>query len=363
MPPPLSPPPTLTRGFNEIEVIIAKTMQYLSIPSVVGHEGVFMTHLEEDFQTLGFKTMRYDGLLEIAGEDPGSAIICAHIDRHGLISIGNHEYAYAAQYMREIKYGESNQSSIQELQGIAERFEGERVFAYNPQTGVKLGKGTIRTAHSLMHEGDSIFFVEDMEEVPQDIPLAYARTARSQDGKLRGQIDNTVSLGVVYALFRKGFKGTALLTTEEEIGKSWIHIANYLEKTKTETKSLLVLDTSPYGDNSLLEDATLVLRRRDKSEVFNSELVGQLIARCEELTVPYQVKDEFLLGRGREISQLGSTELGRLIMEKKGRWSGATIQIPTNMYHTSSETTTKKAIRTYYRFLKNILIDAPLSLK
>ncbi len=350
------------RGINEIDLIIAKTMQYLDVPAVVGHEGIFMAHLQADFQKLRMNTVRYDGVLEITGNDPKSAIICAHIDRHGLISLGDREYAYAGQYIKEIKYGEHNVASINTLKNIADRFDGERVYAYDAQTGEVMGRGIIRTAHSMMHDGDSVFFVEGMGDIPQNTPLAYGRTAVSQDGKFKGQIDNALSLGVVYALFQSGFQGTALLTCEEEIGKSWIHIAKYLTDNAIETQNLLVLDTSPYMDNGAIDDGMLVLRRRDKSERFNGALVDKLIARCDALSYAHQVKDEFLLERGRTIKQLGSTELGRLISETQGRWSGATVQVPTNMYHTSSETTTKKAIRTYYRFLKNILIDDAISL-
>ena len=47
---------------------------------------------------------------------------------HGLISIGDDEYVYAAQYMKEIKYGQNNRLARQQLEGIAKRFEGEKDF-------------------------------------------------------------------------------------------------------------------------------------------------------------------------------------------------------------------------------------------
>lgn len=352
--------PTLTHGFNDVEAIIAKTMEYLSIPSVVGFEQFFLNFLHEDFQKLGLTAIKYDGLLEVSGSDPNSAIICAHIDRHGLVSLGNGEYAYAAEYVREIKYGEEHKSSRKELKNIADRFEGERIFAYHPNTNARLGEGVITASQKGMKNGDSIFFVDGIEELEQAIPLAYARTARAERNQLKGQIDNTISIGVVYALFRAGFQGTAYLTTEEEIGKSWIHISNHLENEGIETKDLLVIDTSPYLDHSPMREGTVIFRNRDRFSEFNKSLTEKLIARCEKLERPYQVKDQDLLAAGKTVEELGSTELGRLIQEKKGRWAGATIQIPTTMYHTSNETTTRRAIRNYYRFMKSILIDEPL---
>lgn len=355
-------PPTLTHGFNEVESIIAKTMEYLSIPSVVGFERVFLNFLYDDFHNLGLSVIKYHGLLEVRGNDPHSAIVCAHIDRHGLVSLGKKEFAYAAQYVREIKYGEEHRSSRKELEEIAERFEGERLFAYDPKTGMPLGEGLITASKKAISNGDSIFFVDGIEDMEAGTPLAYARMARAEDGHLKGQIDNTISIGVVYALFRAGFQGTAYLTTEEEVGKSWTHIAAHLEREEIETEELLVIDTSPYLDHSPMKEGTLVFRHRDRFAEFNKGLTQKLVKRCEEMGCPYQIKDEDLLAAGKEIDDLGSTELGRLVLERKRQWAGTTVQIPTTMYHTSNETTTKKAIRNYFRFLKNILVEEPLAL-
>lgn len=363
------PNASLSLGFNEVELIIGKTIRYLSIPAVVGHEEVFMRYLEDSFAKLGLNTYQMPPqhemdqsprLLEIHGDKPHSAIICAHIDRHGLISLGKNEYAYAAQYMREIKYGEENRSSITELRGIAERFEDEIVYAYDDLTGDRLGRGMIKPVEKYMPNGDSLFKVLGMKSMRQGRALAYSRTARFEKGELKGQIDNALSIGVIFALFKNGFQGTALLTTEEEIGKSWIHICDWLDNEALETKNLLVMDTSPYKEESPIENGTIVLRNRDKSEFFDKDLTQKLKQKCEELNIPYQLKDEILIKRGWDETRLGSTELGRVIQNSQGRWSGTTIQIPTTMYHTSNETTSVKAIRNYYRFLKNILIDDPL---
>ncbi len=342
--------------------IISKTIEYLSVPAVVGFEQLFLNHLREDFTKLGLSAFLLDGLLVVSGKNPGSSIICAHVDRHGLISLGNGEYAYAAQYIKEIKYGENNRSSYAALESISERFADEIVFAYHPETGQKLGEGRIETCPSCMENGDSIFYVHDMPHIASNTPLAYGRTAREEDGHIKGQIDNAMSLGVVYELFANGFDGTALLTTEEEIGKSWLHIVSYLEEHNIESDKLLVLDTSPYNNNpEPIEEGMVIFRNRDKSEHFNPELVSKLIDRCKKIKLPFQVKDEYILGLGRTPDELGSTELGRLIQGAEGRWSGATIQIPTRAYHTSNEMTTRKSIENYYAFLHNILIEDKLA--
>ncbi len=316
-----------------------------------------MDFLYEDFKNEGLSVFKNDGLLEVHGKSPKDAIICAHIDRHGLISLGDDEYVYAAQYMKEIKYGENNLSSQKQVESIAKRFEGEKVYAYHPDSGEHLGEGRIEACYPHMKNNDALFFVEGIAQLEQNIPLAYTRQASFEGGMLKGQIDNVISIAVVYALFKGGYEGTALLTCEEEIGKSWMHIAEYLDGMQINTDRLLVLDTSPYSEQKVIDEGPVIFRNRDKSEVFNKVFVDQLKMRCEEIKRPFQVKDEVLLASGKDIDDLGSTELGRLVQSTEGKWSGATVQIPTLMYHTSNETTSVKAIENYYGFLHNILIE------
>jgi len=353
---------TALKTQDAVDEIAQKTIDYLSTPCVVGHEQFFLNHLMEEYQAMGMTAIRHEGLLEIYGSKPRAAIICAHIDRHGLISIGHGEYVYAAQYVKEIKYGQNNRASQKEIASITKRFEGEPVYAFNPQSGKNLGVGTIKTCDPGLLKGDALFEVEGLDGVELGFPLAYARTARVENGFLKGQIDNALSLGVVNALFSNGFEGTALLTTEEEIGKSWTHLAAWLLENFVRTQDLIVLDTSPYNDAETIEKGMIVFRNRDMNEKYNPSLVDKLKRRAEALKIPYQVKDEMMLASGKTIEQLGSTELGKLIQGTKGQWSGATVQVPTLMYHTSNETTSLSAIRAFYGFLRNILMEQPLDL-
>jgi putative aminopeptidase FrvX len=354
--------PVLKNTFNDIEHVIAKTVEYLSIPSVVGHEQYFMHHLKQDFEKLGLSATVHPGVLEVHGRDPQAAIVCAHVDRHGLISIGGCEYVYAAQYMKEIKYGENNRNSQEEIKSISARFEGERLFAYDPKTGETIDDGIIQSCSPWKLKGDALFEVRDMRIIEQGLPLAYARTAEIQNDYIKGQLDNVISVATIYGLFKDGFQGTALLSAEEEIGKSWVHINRFLERNHIETRNLIVLDTSPYSDADPIKDGYIIFRNRDYSEVFDTELTAALQTRCREIELPFHCKDEYLITLGRTVDQLGSTELGKVIKNSKGRWSGSTVQIPTLMYHTSSETTSRTALKNFYGYLKNILIDDPLPL-
>lgn len=320
-----------------------------------------MGFLKDDFKKLGLSVYQSDGILEVHGKTPQSAIVCAHIDRHGLISLGDDEYVYAAQYMKEIKYGENNKSSREQVEAIARRFEGEKVYAYHPDSGAVLSHGVIEACFPRMMNNDALFYLEEITNLDQNIPLAYSRQASYENGLLKGQIDNVLSIATIYALFKDGYQGTVLFTCEEEIGKSWVHIAAYLDGARIETQNLIILDTSPYSEQSIIDEGLVILRNRDKSEVFNASLVRLLKDRCADLDIPYHVKDEYLLAQDKAVDSLGSTELGRLVAGTHGKWTGATVQIPTLMYHTSNETTSTIAIENYYLFLRNILIEDSLA--
>lgn len=341
--------------------IIEKTLDYLDIPAVVGHEHAFMTYLFFEYKKMGLTIEIFDNLLCVYGEKKFDTILSAHLDRHGLISIGGGEYAYAGQYVREIKYGQNDRTSQKLLERIQDRFVGEEVYAYEPRSLRRLGSGKITACSADINKnGDAIFNIDGMKNVPINIPVAYARPGINKNGFLKGQIDNALSLATIHTLFVNGYQGAALLTCEEEIGKSWSHMQDFLTELEIESKNLLILDTSPYSEHKFVKDGIIVLRTRDKSALFNLDLAESIADYCYENEIPFHFKDQYLLEQGKEVEDLGSTELGRLIMGTAGQWSGASIQIPTLEYHTSFETTTHKAIENYYRLLSNIVIDGKL---
>ena len=189
--------PLLTDNFNDIESLLAKTMDYLMVPSVVGHEDLFLSYLAEDFQKLGLETVQAPRLLAVRGGDPLSAILCAHVDRHGLISLGEGQYAYAAQRIREQRYGDVNKASQKELRNIADRFQGEHVYAYDPVTGARLGEGTIETCTPCEIAGDAQFSIQGLYDMPPQTPMAYGRTARVENNYLKGLFFNDLAAAVI----------------------------------------------------------------------------------------------------------------------------------------------------------------------
>jgi len=333
--------------------VIDRTRAYLAIPSVVGHEKPFIDALAREWRDRGHGVERADNVLMIRGGAPESGYVSAHIDRHGLVALGGGDYRYAAHAVRNYKYNQAEAAAdLSYLQTVCGQFSRQPVYAYGRWSGQVIAQGMIDHCHYCTRRANLIFHLPDMAQMPEGIPLAYGHDpAAGSAEELVGQIDNAVSVALIAALFEAGFQGTALLTAEEEIGKSWKHLAALLGARGIETRRLVVLDTTPYADLAAARAGKIVLRNRDASAVFEPALVAELVGLCRELDLPFEVKDEILRAQGRPVEGLGRTELGRLIAETGGRWSGATLQIPTTNYHTNRETTRRASLVTALRAL------------
>ena len=145
--------------------------------------------------------------------------------------------------------------------------------------------------------------------MPEGIPVSYVHEKIEQGDYIAGQIDNALSVALIFGLFQSGFQGTAIFTAEEEIGKSWKHLGSFMHAREIETKRLIVLDTSPYETSDNADAGKIVLRNRDAFGTFNVELVEDLKATCETLGHEYDMKDETLITLGKSEQQIGRTEL------------------------------------------------------
>ena len=336
-----------------VSEIVEATDCYLKIPAVVGYEKPLLDHLYEDYQALGYDAIRSDNIVRVSGNSPESAYLSAHVDRHGIVSIGKGDYRYAAHAIKNYKYDENEAAeALSQLEGICEQFETEHVYAYGRWTGEEITTGSVDHCHYCTKRSNLVFRIKDMEVMPEGIPVAYRHDKLDKgNGYLSGQIDNVMSVGLIYGLFKAGFQGTAIFTTEEEIGKSWKHLSLFFNQQGIETDQLLVLDTSPYDSSEPADSGKVVLRNRDSFGSFNISLVETLKQSATSLDIPIDIKDETLRAQGKKDDQLGRTELGRIIHENKGRWTGATVQIPTFNYHTNKESTTKLAIENVLKLL------------
>ena len=177
---------------------------------------------------------------------------------------------------------------------------------------------------------------------------------------VNSQIDNVICVGIIYELIRQGFEGHFLLTAEEEIGRSWKHIVDYLQSENIETDSIITLDTSPFAEDSYLVNGSVVLRNRDEQGSFNPVLTEKLKTICINHDIPYVVKDELIDAKNAELPEgtkkksVGKTELGKIIQSTDRKFNGTTLQLPTTGYHTNHETTSKSSIKNFCSVLQKL---------
>ena len=89
------------------------------------------------------------------------------------------------------------------------------------------------------------------------------------------------------------------------------------------TNELLVLDTSPYETRVEADVQQVVLRNRDANARFKSPVLKQLKTFVTKTELIFSCKDTFiqekieLEKKNLPLLTLGSTELGRIVMESK----------------------------------------------
>ncbi len=339
--------------------IIQKTDEYLQVPSVVSFEHYFMKYLMKEFSAIGMDVSRERGLVVVSKNPKNPKVITAHIDRHGLFINNDKKFEFAA-FASKKHYGEEIKASEALFKKSAMRFIDEKVYAYG-ENGERFEDGKVKDFEYDFDKKNLFFTIKGIGETAPSVPLSYVSRLKETETELSSQIDNVISVAVAYQLAKDGFDGKILFAAEEEIGRSWMHIANYLQKEGVATQELITLDTTPYTDSRAIHEGLIVLRNKDQNAEYNPELVGKLRAACESNGMRYEMKDEVIeasnakLPKGEKPKKLGSTELGRIAQHTEGRYNGATVQLPTTNYHTNHETTSKKALGNFYQALQKIL--------
>ena len=332
-------------------------------PSVVGSERPFILTLTRELEALGIKVFSYYGLLVAEGANPKSHIICAHVDRHGLMTTGPNEFQYAAFITRYQSSDHDGKSvSEQTYRNVSNRFVGNEVIAYDPWGGAYLGRGTITDSFYCELRDNLIFSIPDLSNLPTGCPIAYSPKLKIENNLISAQLDNIISVALIVALYKNGYQGTAFFTSREETGSSWRFIQNYLRYTKQEDRLLIDLDTSPFPTLEAASNQDIVLRKKDNNAEFNHNLTEEIVEICKSHNISYCFKDEYIdfqnkIRQEENLNPLsyGSTQLGRLIKGGNGKMTGSTIQIPTFDYHTNNETTLITSLQATYRLLKTFL--------
>ncbi|MDN5098514.1 peptidase M42 [Aliarcobacter butzleri] len=338
--------------------------QLIRVPSVTGAEHSFLLYLKRELEEIGIKTQYYDGLLVAQGNNPTKGILSAHIDRHGVICTGPNEFQFAAFLAKNRSDLRGNSLSEQTYQLIAKRYINQQVLAYEPWSGSYLGIGQIKDAFMCEEINNLIFEIEGLSHLQPGTPIAFSDKLKRKDDLISAQLDNVISAAIIIYLYQNGFQGTAFFTAQEEAGKSWRYVYEWFKKNNLSTNELLVLDTSPYDSRDEADKQLVVLRNKDVNAKFKSPILKQLKEFCHKNDIDFSCKDTFIEEKnkireenGLPILSLGSTELGRIVMESNGTIQGTTLQIPTTGYHTVEETASIKSVKAILHILSSLYID------
>jgi len=327
-------------------------------PSVVGAEHAFFRVLQRELEERGAKVTWYEGVLVAQGSRPQSAMLSAHVDRHGLVCTGPNEFQYAAFVSGRRSDLLGNSVSEKLMCKVAGRFRDVPVVAYEPWSGAYLGRGTIVDSHVSERRKNLIFNVDGLNHLRAGTPVAFSDRLRIEDGLFSAQLDNVLTVAVLLYLFECGFQGTAFFTAQEEAGSSWRYLLEWFMRFGSETNSLVVVDTSPFPDRASADAQSVVLRRRDANACFDAESTDALAALCTQMHIPYIFKDSMIdeqnakLASSQEAASYGSTEMGRIISASAGLVTGTTLQIPTTGYHTMHESANADAIFAFVQVLQ-----------
>ena len=342
----------------DLEGFLTTLQMLIREPAVVGTEDSFFRVLRRELEEVGVHVRYFQGALVAQGTDPHRLILSAHIDRHGLLCTGPNEFQYAA-FIAGNQSEQTGESVSEQMMGsIADRFCGQRVQAHLPYTGTYQGQGSITRSYVCPQRKNLIFELDGLESLQPGTPVSFLDRLQISNGYLSAQLDNVLSVAMLIHLFRQGFQGTALFTAQEEAGRSWRYALAWFQRQELWTDRLLVIDTSPYPSREAADAQDVVLRRKDANGDFAAPLTDELVALCEKHRVRYSFKDAYVEAlnatRSKPLS-LGRTELGRLVAATQGRINATTLQIPTTGYHTTSETTSLRAVSSALRLLASFL--------
>ncbi len=320
-------------------LLIKKLYHFLETPSVTLFEKPFYNLLLNEFSFENYDTVSHkDYLAFIPKKNAGNMVISAHMDRLGLVS-ASREILYSNYYGYKF-YGVDYKPSLL----VGNRFINQNVFAYDNATGKTLKHGKVKGCSISPENGELVFDVNGFQndDMPALQPIGYSNKFIEEKDELKGQLDNALSIALIYALLKNNIRHTILLTTQEEIGKSWKFIHDFLEERQL--KSVVTIDTINIEGIADFNTTDIVLRRSDDLADFDVGLANKLINFADKNKFRYYVKAK----NPKLIVDV--TEVGRLANESNYKFNGATIQFPIINYHKTNETVKTNCVKAVCSF-------------
>ena len=313
-----------------------------SIPSVTNFEIPLYNFINK------FSFDRYEKILDenyiafLPEGYKGDMLISIHIDRLGIVF--DKYFTYSNYYGYSLINKKYKPSLI-----FGKRFINEKMVAYDIQ-GNKIGEGEVIDC-SIKENEKLVFEIEGLnsKKLNSPTPVSYKNNIIIKDDELEGQLDNAISIALAYFLLIDEIQCPILFTTQEEIGKSWEYVYDFMKKQKINT--VITIDTTNIEGLSDFNSTDIVFRTSDDLADFNLSLIEKFIDISKKQNLRY-----FLKTKNPQQSEIKTiTEVGHIIKESENKLNGASIQFPTIKYHTNRETVKIKSINSIFFFIKDYL--------
>jgi len=152
-----------------------------------------------------------------------------------------------------------------------------------------------------------------------------------KDNKLKGQLDNAISIAIIRLLIEKQLPMDVLFTTAEEILQSNDQIIGIYEDCKYKYVVDLDIDVTVKPDE--VESGVISLRDHDSIVKYDKELVEKLSDICEHNEINYITKDKDWL-----MCEIGTT------IQQEPKVRGCYLGLPLDNYHSNHEVMNFKCI-------------------
>ncbi|MFC1697141.1 hypothetical protein ACFL1H_02315 [Nanoarchaeota archaeon] len=309
-----------------MEEILNFIKEGLKIPSITSKTKEFEDYITNKFTELGYNVKNQDNIIILQSKtNPNKQCFCAHLDRIGLIKTNDH-YEYSSLYLKK---------KLKKLDKKGKNYFNEIINWFK--------KGTYSFKDKIYKIIDSKIDVIDQSikfTIDSKHPfLTLNNTLKVKDNKIIGQLDNIISIAVLYDICNKeNFQGTILLSNNEEIGESYKNIERIVKKLNLPKKELIVLDTSTEISDKEFEKGYIMINSKELGYDNNQELYKKITQIAKENMIPFKsnIDNSF-------------SELYQIIIHTK--LNGISVRIPRKKFHTSNETTSLKCLKNYSKLI------------
>lgn len=312
-----------------------------NIPSVTNFERPLYDYIKKTFIFNKYKKILNKNYIAFLPKKyKGDMLISIHIDRLGIVF--DEDYTYSNDYGYKLINRKYKPSLI-----FGKRFLNENVFAYDNE-GKKIDEGKV-IDYFIKENEKLVFKIDGLRSNTLQIPtpISYENNTIIRNDEVKGQLDNTISIALARLLLNNGITCPILFTTQEETGKSWEFLYDFMNKQKLST--VITIDTTNIEGLSDFNSTDIVFRKSDDLADFNLPLIEKFIDLSKKKKLRYYLKS-----KSPEQSKTKTiTEVGHIIKESKNKFNGVSIQFPTIKYHTNHETVKIESIRAIYSFIKD----------